>query len=104
MSDQPSIFDWQPPPQRHRNADPDTSVEAAVQISPRLRELQQVVLDWLRTQPEGATDDELLAAMKSTSSTYRTRRSELVDLGKVKDSGRRKLLPTRRNAIVWEVV
>lgn len=91
-------------PQRYRNTDPDTSVEAGTRIRPSLAEIQWQVLDWLAFQPEGATDEELSEAFDCKGSTYRTRRSELVALGKVRDSTRRKVLPTGRRAIVWEVV
>jgi len=42
---------------------------------------------------------------KAKESTIRTRCSELVTKGLVRDSGKRVLLPTsHRSAIVWEVV
>jgi hypothetical protein len=88
----------------HRRTDPDTSVSAAKRIKPALAELQQQVLAWLGEQPEGATDEELSEAFQCKRSTYRTRRSELVDMGKVRDSTRRKPLSSGRMAIVWEVV
>jgi len=91
-------------PQRFRDTDPDTSVQAAASISTAIRAAQQRVLDWLRTQPEGATDEELLAAMGSRSSHFRTRRSELVDRGLVKDSGQRRELMSGRMGIVWVAV
>lgn len=91
-------------PQRFRNTDPDTSVEAANSIAGSISYRQGQVLNWLKGQPDGATDDELLAAFNSISSNYRTRRSELVEQGLVRDSTRRKVLLTGRKAIVWEVV
>lgn len=91
-------------PQRFRNTDPDTSVEAAASVSTAIRAAQQRVLDWLKTQPEGATDEELLAAMGSRSSHFRTRRSELTGRGLVIDSGQRRKLVSGRNGIVWVAV
>jgi hypothetical protein len=40
---------------------------------------------------------------KQSPSGIRTRRSELVEEGIVKDSGRLETLPSNRKAIVWEL-
>jgi len=100
---QPDLLAWTPPPQRYRSTDPSTSVEAAESVSPAIRDAQQQVLDWLGKQPNGATDEELLAAMGSRSSHFRTRRSELVDRGLVRDSGQTRKLASGRKGIVWVV-
>ena len=50
------------------------------------------------------TDEELVATFDSQApSSVRTRRSELVNLGLVRDSGRRVPSVRGRDQIVWEV-
>lgn len=73
-----------------RATDPDTSHEAAESISPRLRELQRLVLDFAAANPNGFTDIDLNRHFDTHASTYRTRRSELVAKGYIKDTGERK--------------
>jgi len=85
----------------HRKSDPHTSVEAAESVVGKLRELQIKVLDELETAGvNGLTDYELEERCGSHGSTYRTRRSELVEKGLVLDSGRRRVIADS-NRIVW---
>ena len=90
-----------------RTTDPDTSHAAALSLSSHaIRESQQEVLDTLRHFGP-LTDRALLAILfdaekKSQSpSGIRTRRSELVDLGLVVDTGSRNTAPSGRREIVW---
>lgn len=87
---------------RSRHSDPDTSRQ--VPDSLRMIKSRSDVLKTLSRRP--LTDIELVQAMSSkmSPSGTRTRRSELVRMGLVKDSGRRKPGPTGRSHIVWEVV
>ena len=51
----------------------------------------------LRLQPIGALPEQSVSGL-------RTRRSELVKRGLVKDSGKKRKLESGRMAVVWEVV
>lgn len=88
-----------------RRTDPDTSHAAAAEITPRLRELQLAVLDYAASRgPDGFTDPEMNAHFVTTSSTYRTRRSELVGKGFILDTGRRRVAGEGgRKHAVWAI-
>lgn len=101
-------------PQAHaRTTDPGTSHEAADSItSEKIRISQAAVLQTLREHPEGLTDVDLVRiygerpdreAPPQSPSGIRTRRHELVELEKVRDTGRRERLASGRQAIVWAV-
>ncbi len=71
---------------RHRKDDPKTSREAAAKAVKTLTEKQRKVLDAFEKYDvlrpgRGLTDYELNQLMRSYSSTWRTRRSELVSTG-----------------------
>lgn len=51
----------------------------------------------------GATDEELQIALGMNPSTERPRRIELVERGRVRDSGARRLTRSGRRAVVWIV-
>lgn len=89
-----------------RNTDLDTSHEAAEFISPHIRELQRKVLAYaFRCGYGGFTDVALNRHFGTTSSTYRTRRSELVAKGLIVDSGERVKNPGERGRrhAVWVI-
>ena len=89
-----------------RRTDVWSSHEAASSIK-RIRESQQAVLEAL-TILGPMTDEELVSRYggrpQQSPSGLRTRRSELVELGVVRDSGQRRVLRSGRRAIVWEAV
>lgn len=91
---------------RARTTDPDTSHAAAASITGvQLRESQLSVLRLFRLIGD-MTDEQLLDAagrnsVRQSPSGLRTRRRELVDLGRLRDTGDRVLLNTGRRAIVW---
>jgi hypothetical protein len=86
----------------HRAWDQPTSVQAADAIEPSISEIQELVEEYAYTcGVEGFTDVMLNRWFNSYASTYRSRRAELVRLGRIRDSGRRDRLPTGRKAIVW---
>lgn len=95
-----------------RNTDPDTSWEAARSIPrERIRRSQQAILtilQWRGPSTDEGIWDRLarkdLDAPRMSPSGARTRRSELVAMGKVRDSGKRERLQSGRQAIVWEAV
>ena len=92
---------------RARRTDPKTSHDAADGVRD-VTATQDYVLRALR-RPR--TDVELVEAYRNfkrapraSESGLRTRRSELVRRGLVRDSGRRIVLESGRAAIVWEKV
>jgi hypothetical protein len=87
-----------------RRSDPDTSHEAAAVVTPTLRKLQAEVLAFAAScGPQGFTDPELAEHFDCQGSTYRTRRSELVTMGLVMDSGQRRASPAKRKFAVWRI-
>lgn len=111
MTDRPLPFD---PDYRTRTGDPETSLEAAESVK-EITLKQNAVLWLLRTM--GPMTDTLLNARynetssgaqvfphlpRQSDSGLRARRSELVTRNLVRDTGRKKKLPSGRRAIVWE--
>lgn len=89
------------PPARH-NAPAGTSGVAADRIAGHAKDLRARVLAFIVGQgPHGATDDEGEAALGIKCQTYTPRRGELVALGLVVDSGRRRNTASGRPAAVW---
>ena len=88
----------------YRRGDPATSRAAAQAILALLPALQQAVYAYAYAQgPSGFTDDDMMDHFGSIRSTYRTRRSELTRAGLIVDTGRTRVLPTRRSAIIWAI-
>ena len=93
MGEQYNLYNGIPPHQ----ADSEPLRDAAEAILERVSELQGVVLrELMRCRDHGATDREIQAATGLSGSTERPRRVELVALGLVVDSGRR-----RDRSTVW---
>lgn len=93
---------------RARKGDPQTSIDAGIAIEDTIRDTQRKVLYVLRSyEDRGLTDGDLtdrcavFYGWPTSSSTARTRRSELTALGLVVDTGRRRKLKSGRMAIVW---
>ena len=98
---------------RYRPDDRDTSREAAASIYPYLNQLQGEVLDCLIQFGEHGCTDEVLTeyywsrfshgprGSRPSSSTIRTRRSELESLGRVKSTGEKRELRSGRKGHVW---
>lgn len=106
----PDEYQRRSPERAHaRRSDPETSHAAAASISEeRLRDSQRVVLALFDARRR-LHDEALLRAQPSADSVpkqspsgYRTRRRELVDLGYLRDSGDRTVLPSGRQSIIWE--
>ena len=90
-----------PPHTRSRWSDPDTSHGAAEQVADKMTERRTIVLAHF-VKHGSMTDLELQQLCADHGSTYRTRRSELVEMGFVADTGRRK--PQHgSNRIVWVI-
>lgn len=84
-----------------RRSDPGTSWEAAESVT-GIRESQAEVLALFREHGP-MTDEEARARYRGRQSVsgFRTRRSELVDRGLVRDTGERRRMTTGRRAVVW---
>jgi hypothetical protein len=64
--------------------------------------MRATVLAYVRAQDDGATDDEMDVALNTGKSrSNRPARLELVRMGLVMDSGRRRPTRSNRSAIVW---
>lgn len=96
----PTAGVWAPSPPAQVHS--ETSVEAADAIASAASTLRERVYDWLAGQ-NGATDEEMQEALGMNPSTQRPRRVELVEQGRVKDSGMRHKTRSGRNAVVWVV-
>jgi hypothetical protein len=83
----------------------DTSIEAAQSIVPALPNIENIVYEYAAMRGKlGFTDEEMNEYFKTHKSTYRCRRSTLVDKGFIEDSGLRVMGPNGRNMIVWRIV
>lgn len=80
-----------------------TSKAAAKDMRADAKTLREIVLWWL-TCNGPATDDEMQGCIPMNPSTQRPRRVELVRMGKVRDSGKKRKTRSGRSAVVWEVV
>lgn len=102
------VFEYEPVAVA-RNTDPLTSHEAAASVT-TIRKSQEFVLGLLRARGP-STDEELWNfyvprrpdPVRISPSGMRTRRSELVKRGLVKDTGERRTMSTGRRAIVWGI-
>ena len=89
-------------PPAHHNAPPGTSGVAAGRIAGHAKDLRARVLAYIVGQgPHGSTDDEGEAVLGIKPQTYTPRRGELVKLGQIVDSGRRRNTASGRPAAVW---
>ena len=74
-------------------------------IKEKLPELRARVYDRLAVLGEvGATDEQLQDSLGMEPNTQRPRRYELVKMGLVTDSGRRRPLKSGKMGTVWQVV
>lgn len=92
-----------------RRSDPDTSWEAARSVR-SIRESQREVLAiFVACGSAGATDERAWTLYQAATpggqsvSGFRTRRSELVAMGLLRDTGERRIGSTGRRMIVWGV-
>jgi hypothetical protein len=83
----------------------DTSIEAAKSIQLALPNFESMVFEYATMRgKQGFTDDEMNQYFDTHKSTYRARRSALVDKGLIEDSGIRVKGPNGRNMTVWRIV
>lgn len=91
-----------PDPPAHHNAPCGTSDVAARRIAGHAPTQRSRVLMLIYSRgAEGLTDDEGEAALAMRPQSYTPRRRELVQLGQVVDSGRRRRTESGRPAAVW---
>lgn len=94
----PLPYGGEPPSQRHSA----TSRAAAKRIKGRVGPLHLQVEAYLR-QTGGATDEEMQAGIPMPANTQRPRRCELMEWGRVVDSGWRRNTQAKREAVVWKL-
>jgi hypothetical protein len=83
---------------------PATTIAAAASIEPHAPRLQDRVLQLLQAHGDrGATGEEIAAELQLRTSSATARVNELVQLGKVRDSGSTRENSSGRRAIVWVV-
>lgn len=83
----------------------DTSVEAAQSIMLALPNIEGAVYEYAAMRgSKGFTDDQMNEHFQTHKSTYRARRSTLVERGFIEDSGIRVKGPNGRNMTVWRIV
>lgn len=82
----------------------ETSCEAARRIKGGANKLRARVLRWfIERGPAGGTDEEVQLALSMKTQTETPRRNELVKMGLLADSGRRRPTSSGRPATVWVV-
>jgi hypothetical protein len=92
---------FSPPTPAFANA-PITRAAAGVAIRPDAARLRAKVLRYIKSRgADGATDAEIQGALDMSGDTERPRRRELQAAGFIADSGRTRLTPAGRAAVVW---
>lgn len=99
LPNQLHLYDGNPP-----HVDTDTSRQASQDIKDATASLRDRVFREIKdAHVVGATDDELEKVLDMRHQTCSARRRELVLLGYIVDSGRRRRTRSGRSAIVWIV-
>jgi hypothetical protein len=93
------LFDDSPPPPHSGS---ETSRAAAESIKISADTLRAKVLDYLKSQPDGATDEQMQLALGMAGNTQRPRRKELLDMGLIRDTGKTRATKSGRQATIWE--
>ncbi len=75
---QPSFFEPTAPHNRT-----ETSIEAAIEVQPKIGRYQQMILDTIESSPEGRTRDELAMITGLPTATVCGRCNELVKMGRL---------------------
>ena len=101
MSEDDDIFDWYEARTRSRLTDPDTSHAAYAKIAYKMNECRREVLHYFVHRVH-MTDLDLQEHFDNHLATYRTRRSELTEMGYIADSGAR-ILQNDSNRIIWVI-
>lgn len=98
---QDNLFD--PPPKYQAHS--QTSREAAQSIESSTKTLRSSVFSFIACAPSyGATDEEIAAYLGKSGNTLRPRRIELLEMGKIRDSGQTRLTKSGRKATIWKII
>ena len=100
MDDDEDMFEWETRT-RSRLTDPITSHEAAASVMHKMTKIRREVLHYF-VRRQWMTDLDLQIHFEHHGSTYRTRRSELTEMGYIADSGA-KQVQGGSNRIVWTI-
>ena len=101
---QQDLFDSEPQLKKMvRKGASETSIEAAKSVVKHVREIHEKVLNYAKTCKNGFTDEEMNSYFQTHRSTYRARRSELVEMGLICSSGEKRMMENGRMATVWIV-
>lgn len=85
----------------HRNA-PDTEIEAAEKVAPRVTGLRLKVLLYLSMNGP-RTGEEVATGLEEWLYSIKPRITELARFGLVEDTGERKLNVRKRKEIIWQI-
>lgn len=88
---------------KHQRNHPDTAVAAAQMQKGKSGTLRMRVLRAIAASPDGLADFEVAAALDALHYSCAPRRTELVDLGWVEDSGIRRKTANGTDAVVWRL-
>ncbi len=95
MSNNGPLFDHPP------CSNDTTSREAAEAIAPKAKGLRAMVLLYLKRSPDGSTAQDIEQGLDLSGNTVRPRLRELMQAGRVYDSGETRRLASGRKAIIW---
>ena len=80
----------------------DTSRASAESLAWKVSELQRLALTIIALHPDGITDEQLdVVAHRNPRNPLRPRRVELMRMGFVRDSGRRDVNSSGKEAVLW---
>jgi len=94
-----ALYDGDPPHQRHS----ETSREAAASIRKHIGPMHKLIINWMTANPAGGSDERVAHLLGMVQNTYRPRRIELTQMGRLHDSGRTELTQSGRSAVVWSL-
>lgn len=78
------------------------SYDAAISMMDSAENLRGRVFRFIRSMPEGATDEQIQHGLDMNPSTQRPRRVELAEMGVICSEGKRETA-SGRSAAVWKV-
>jgi len=92
------------PFQPHSETSKDAADAAAPKATTERERVHAFILAQQKVGQIGSTDEETAITLDMNPSTVRPRRVELLEQGRVQDSGQRRLTKSGRKAVVWEPV